>query len=189
MIKDDLTIVLAGLTGQDTRSIKTVLVSALKRGGYNVFTEKGLTGGADFAELRITSKPAGTYSDRIDIFICLNRESIACIEKRISKDTVVFADNAVVKYDKAINIPFQRVASEFGNILYAGAVAAGVICGMLGVGEKAMTGHIEAEFTGEDTEIAKKKAEAAGSGYEIGKDMLQDKIIEIEIEKSSGDAK
>ena len=189
MIKDDLTIVLAGEAGQGIQSIETILVGVLKSGGYNIYATKEymsrVRGGVNSTELRISSKPVRAHRDKIDILIPLNSESIPHLEKRISKDTAVLGDNVVVKYDGMINIPFQRIASEFGNPLFANSVAVGVICGLLKVDKEILNGSIKKKFAKKDEEVINKNIKAAGSGYEIGKDMLEDKILEIEIKKDS----
>jgi 2-oxoglutarate ferredoxin oxidoreductase subunit alpha len=185
---DGLTIVLAGEAGQGVQSIETILVSVLKKDGFNIFATKEymsrVRGGVNTTEIRVSEKPVRAHVDSIDILIPLNNEAVSHLKKRISASTLVLGDSTQVHYEKLTNIPFQRIASEFGNALFSNTAAVGSVCGMLGVSEEILYAEIREKFIKKGNDIAAKNIEAAKSGYEIGRDLKDEKIAVFEIKKN-----
>lgn len=185
---EELIIVLAGEAGQGIQSIETILVGVIKNDGFNVFATKEymsrVRGGVNTTEIRVSSLPVRSHTDRIDLLIPLNDESIPHLKKRIGPSTVVIGDNTQVHYDKLINIPFQRIASEFGNPIYSNTVAIGTICGVLKVSEENLYADISAKFASKGGEVVSKNIEAAKSGYAIGRELHKNGIIKCDIKKN-----
>ncbi len=183
-----LTIVLAGEAGQGVQSIETMLVSALKKSGFYVFATKEymsrVRGGVNTTEIRVSDKPVRAHADKIDILVALNDEAVLHLGKRITGATKIFGDSTQVHDKRLINIPFQRVASEFGNAVYSNTVATGTICGMLGAGGEILYDVVKAVFAKKGDEIAGRNVEVAKSGYEIGKDLKEENIAGFEIKKN-----
>jgi 2-oxoglutarate/2-oxoacid ferredoxin oxidoreductase subunit alpha len=184
-----LTIVLAGEAGQGVQSIETILVSVLKKDGFNVFATKEymsrVRGGVNSTEIRLSDSPVRSHAGRIDILIALNDECIPHLKGRISPGTVVLGDSTQVHYDRLTNIPFQRIASEFGNALFSNTVAVGTVCGMLGVNEEILYADVRSKFLAKGEDIAAKNVEASKSGYNVGKEMKNNGIIKKEPSISS----
>jgi 2-oxoglutarate ferredoxin oxidoreductase subunit alpha len=182
-----LTIVLAGEAGQGVQSIESILVPVLKKSGFYVFATKEymsrVRGGVNSTEIRISGSPVKAHSDRIDILIPLSDEAVSHLEKRISASTKIFADNTQVRDKRVTNIPFQRIASEFGNPLFSNTVAAGMVCGLVGASEEALQSAVVSLFEKKGDEVAAKNDEAAKSGYEIGKDMKEAGLANADIIK------
>lgn len=65
-----------------------------------------------------------------------------------------------MKYDRLIDIPFQRIATELGNILFANTVAVGVICGILDVSEELLFTETKSYYFSKGEDIAVKNTEA-----------------------------
>lgn len=182
-----LTIVLAGEAGQGVQSIEAMLVSVLKKGGFNVFATKEymsrVRGGVNSTEIRVSESAVKAHVDRIDLLVALNNDSIAHLEKRISNSTLILGDSTQVHDERLTNIPFQRIASEFGNPVYSNTVATGTICGILGADEETLYGVVKATFVKKGDEISGKNSEAAKSGYEIGKDLREAKIAGFKVNR------
>jgi 2-oxoglutarate ferredoxin oxidoreductase subunit alpha len=183
----ELAIVLAGEAGQGIQSIETILMGLLKRDGFNVFAAKEymsrVRGGINSTEIRVSERAVCSHVDRIDLFVPLNSEAIPHLKKRISRSTVVIGDNTQVKYDRLIDIPFQRIATELGNILFANTVAVGVICGILDVSEELLFTETKSYYFSKGEDIAVKNIEAVKRGYALGKELAANGIIKTEIKK------
>jgi|ERR1035437_10173156 2-oxoglutarate ferredoxin oxidoreductase subunit alpha len=184
---NELIIVLAGEAGQGIQSIESILVKAIKNDGFNVFATKEymsrVRGGVNSTEIRISSARVRSHTDRIDLLIPLNDESIVHLTKRIGPATVIIGDSTQVHDNKLMNIPFQRIASEFGNPIYSNSVAIGTICGILAVSEEKLYADIRAKFISKGEEVASKNIDAAKSGYAIGRELYKNKIIKFGITK------
>jgi 2-oxoglutarate ferredoxin oxidoreductase subunit alpha len=182
-----ITIVLAGEAGQGIQSIETLLVGVLKKDGLNVFATKEymsrVRGGVNSTEIRISEGPVRSHNEIIDILIPLNDGAIAHLKDRISGNTLVFGDSTQVKYEKLINIPFQRIASEFGNPIFSNTVAVGTVCGCLGVNEEMLYAEITAKFSSKGADVAANNVKSAVSGYAIGRELKNNGIIKVSLKK------
>jgi 2-oxoglutarate ferredoxin oxidoreductase subunit alpha len=189
MVSRELIIVLAGEAGQGIQSIESILVEVIKNGGFNVFATKEymsrVRGGVNSTEIRISSSPVRSHRDRIDILIPLDNNSIAHLAKRITSKTVVIGDSAQVKYEKLVNIPFQQIASELGNIIYSNTVAVGAICGIIGVSTANLSDEIKKKFASKGEDVISKNIKAAVSGYTIGAEMKKNRIVQCDIKKGN----
>ncbi len=180
-------IVLAGEAGQGIQSIETILVSILKKDGFNTFATKEymsrIRGGVNSTEIRVSDKPVRSHSSSIDLLIPFSNESIGHLQKRISKSTVILADKTNVTDSKITNIPFQRIASEFGDVIYTNTVAVGTICGILGTSEDVMAAEITSRFSKKGDEVVAKNIQSAKSGYTIGSELVKNGIIKSVVKK------
>lgn len=183
----DVSIVLAGEAGQGVQSIEAILVDVLKKEGFHVYATKEymsrVRGGINSTLIRISDKPVKALIDRIDLLVPLNKEAIAHLSKRISAGTAVLGDKVSIGYEKIINVPFNRIASEFGNPIYASSVATGTICGIVGAGFETLSAAIAARFGAKDEEVRNKNIEAAKSGFEIGKQLVENGVVNIKAQK------
>ena len=72
-IADDLSIVLGGEAGQGIQTVESILINAVKFGGYHVCSTKEymsrVRGGENSTEIRVSSKRICAYVNRIDILI------------------------------------------------------------------------------------------------------------------------
>ncbi|HDQ26667.1 MAG TPA: 2-oxoacid:acceptor oxidoreductase subunit alpha [bacterium] len=177
-----VSIVLAGEAGQGIQSIETLLVNVLKKDGFHVFATKEymsrVRGGVNSTQLRVSQEPVRSYVDRMDIFIPLDGAAFERYKNKITKETAVIGDKTKLAYEKTINIPFNRIASEFGNALFSNTVAAGAVCGILGGSEEALYDYVKSVFARKGDEIVKSNIGAAKSGYEIGRGLKAEKIVD-----------
>jgi 2-oxoglutarate ferredoxin oxidoreductase subunit alpha len=174
-IIEDINIVLAGEAGQGIQSIESILAKVLKKSGYNLFATKEymsrVRGGVNSTLVRVSSKRVRAYTDRIDILIALSDESIARLKKRINGKT------RIISY-----APFEQIASAAGNTIYSSSVAAGFVCGLLGIDEALMTEIIEERFKDKSEDIRKNNRDCSVKGHAMGRDYLE-KEVNVSIQK------
>ncbi len=179
-----VSIVLAGEAGQGIQSIETLLVNVLRKDGFHVFATKEymsrVRGGVNSTQIRSASGPVRSYCDSIDIFIPLDNESYRHHEQRLSGHSAVIADSAKVSAQGIIDVPFKKIATEFGNPLFANTVAAGVICGILEVAQTTLNEFIAAVFQKKGQAIVDSNIAAAEKGYAIGVELRDKEIIAME---------
>ncbi|MCE5300912.1 MAG: 2-oxoacid:acceptor oxidoreductase subunit alpha [Spirochaetia bacterium] len=183
--KGEIVIVLAGEAGQGIQSIEGLLAGLIKKEGFHVFASKEymsrVRGGVNTTEIRMSEKPVRGHTDRIDLLIPLNNESIRHLANRIDSTTVIIGDNTQVKHERLVNIPFQSIASEFGDVIYSNTVAVGAACGLLGIDGAALYSQISSRFASKGEEMVSKNLSAAKSGYAIGSELRAGGIIRTEI--------
>ena len=99
--KEDVSIVLCGEAGQGIQTVETILVQAIKKGGYHVFSTKEymsrVRGGENSTEIRVSSKRVISYVDKIDILLSLSKGAVPHLENRISSKTVIMGDDQHLK--------------------------------------------------------------------------------------------
>lgn len=186
---DSISIVLCGEAGQGIQTIEAILTRVLKLSGLNVFATKEymsrVRGGSNSTTIRISSKRVNAYKDSIDMLIPLDSYALAHLEKRISADTIIFAEKEKIKSSyNIIDVSFTQIASGIGSAIYSNVVAVGLISGALGIDLDSFTGYIKKYFSSKGEEVADKNVQAAEAGYEIGIRWQKSSGIKISIEKN-----
>lgn len=188
---DDVSIVLCGEAGQGIQSVEAILVQAIKKTGYNVFSTKEymsrVRGGENSTELRVSSKKVMAYVDRIDILLSLSEGAVPHLENRISESTLIMGDEKQLKstsYKNTLPIPLVEMAKEMGGAIFSNVIAAGVIACMLNVPKAVFNESIQDIFGRKGEKIVNKDIEAGIKGYEIGENVLDSQKVNITVKTS-----
>ena len=189
-IKEDVSIVLCGEAGQGIQTVESIMVKAIKLGGYHVFSTKEymsrVRGGQNSTQIRASSQRVRSYVDRIDLLVALSEEAVLHLEDRISPETVIICDDTLLKevdMDKyhVIRVPFLEKARELGGAIYSNVIAAGAISCILGIEKSAFDECIEAMFARKGDKILKGDLKAGSEGYSLGKELIDSGKISINI--------
>lgn len=189
--KDDISIVLCGEAGQGIQTVERILVHVLKRSRFHVYATKEymsrVRGGSNSTEIRISSNRASAYVDKIDILIPFHARAVDHVRKRISDQTMVFADSDSIPEDSCapacqfVHIPFVQIAEEIGVRIYLNIVAAGVVLGLFRVDMEIITEYIRLYFSRKGEEIVQKNLKAIQRGYEIGRGICSSGKLKLEM--------
>jgi len=189
--KDDVSIVLCGQAGMGIQTVEFLLTRILKLVGYNVFATKEymsrIRGGANSTQIRVSSFPARAPVNRIDILAGLNKGSIRHLEKRTTPETIVLAEEAIVKDElqkdkyRFIDVPFTKTAEEIGNAVYSNVVATGAIAALFGIELKTIVDYIRKHFSNKTEEIITNNTKAVEAGFSRGVQLAGSGEIEISI--------
>jgi 2-oxoglutarate ferredoxin oxidoreductase subunit alpha len=175
--KEGISIVLCGEAGQGVQTVEFLLTRLLKLAGYHVFATKEymsrIRGGANSTTIRVSNRRVSAYINRMDILIPLSKGAVEHVGGRISADTVVLGERAVIgdvctpKSCQFVDIAFTKVASEIGNKLYSNVVAVGVLAGVLGIDIEHVKGYVRRFFAGKPDNVVTDNARAAEAGHKI----------------------
>ena len=178
--KGDVSIVLCGEAGQGVQTVERILVHVLKRSHFHVFATKEymsrVRGGSNSTEIRVSSKRASAYVDKMDILVPFHEAAIDHVQKRISDQTVVLADSRSIPEESCapachfVGIPFLQIAEEIGSRIYLNIVAASVVLGLFPVELALILEFIHKYFSRKGEEIIQKNLDAVRRGYKIGRD-------------------
>jgi 2-oxoglutarate ferredoxin oxidoreductase subunit alpha len=189
-LKEDVSIVLCGEAGQGIQTVESIMVKAIKLGGYHVFSTKEymsrVRGGQNSTQIRASSQRVRSYVDRIDLLVALSEEAILHLEDRIPSETVIICDDTILKEVDTnkyhvIRVPFLEKAQELGGAIYSNVIAAGAISCILGIEKSAFDECINAMFARKGEKILKGDLEAGSEGYLLGKELLNSEKISINI--------
>ncbi len=193
--KDDLSIVLCGRAGQGIQTVEHLLTRVFKLAGYNVFATKEymsrIRGGTNSTQIRISSGPVRASVDRIDILVPLNQGAMRHVEKRISPQTIILAEEETTSDDseptgyRFVEVPFTKTASEIGNKIYSNVVAVGTIAGLLGIELRTVGGYVKKFFSAKSDDVMQKNVAAAEKGFNLGADLVNSAKIRIEIQSDA----
>jgi len=195
----DISLVFGGAAGMGVRTVETLLVAVLKREGYNVFACKEymsrIRGGSNSTSIRITNKKRTAFVNRIDFLFAMDRDVIAHLQERITKDSVVLGERERICPSTdglgrvsdeccVIDVPFARFARELGNPIYTNTVTVGVALGILRADEKFFEEYLREHFTRKGEEVVKNNISAAQKGYAFGKHIAYHEGIEVHLTKN-----
>jgi 2-oxoglutarate ferredoxin oxidoreductase subunit alpha len=193
-MRNDVSIVLCGEAGQGIQTVEAILVKAIKKSGYNVFSTKEymsrVRGGENSTEIRVSSKRVISYVDRIDILLSLSKGAVPHLVDRVTPETLILGDENHLKslsedkYD-LIGIKLLEMAKEMGGIIFSNVIAAGVISCILNVPKSVFVSCIQEIFSRKGEEIVNKDTGAGLKGYEIGKELVESGRIDFKIETKS----
>jgi len=158
-----------GEAGQGVQSIGYLLTKSLARYGYHVFSdqdyESRVRGGHNFFRIRVSQSPVSAVSEKIDILVAFNLETIALHRHEVVPTGIIIYDEELIQNlqdNNLLSIPADRLAQEAtggkqatNTVLLAAALA---ICGYE---FKSFVNILEEFFGKESTEKNIKAADAA----------------------------
>ena len=166
----EINIMVGGEAGQGVQSVGFLLAKAFIRWGYYVFAdqdyESRVRGGHNFFRVRAGDNPVNAISEKIDVLIALNKESIDLHRAEIKDDGLVVYDGEKIEQPRSRNllsVPIERLAKDSpGDILMANTVALGATLSLVGYDIELLKGLLTGFFRGE---AALKNVQAAEAGY------------------------
>jgi 2-oxoglutarate ferredoxin oxidoreductase subunit alpha len=188
----DVSIVLCGEAGQGIQTVETILVKAIKKSGYHVFSTKEymsrVRGGENSTEIRVSSTRVISYVDRIDILLSLSKGAVPHLEYRIKSDTLIIGDEKTLESLSTENynllkVPLMEIAKKMGGSIFSNVIAAGVIACILKIPKSIFENCIEEIFARKGQDIVEKDTDAGMKGYEIGKKIVDSGRINLQIER------
>jgi len=179
----DINFMVGGEAGQGVQSMGFILAKAFARGGYHVFAdqdyESRVRGGHNFLRVRISDSKVEAISEKVDILLALNQETIELHRGELVHEGVTVFDGEElknVKNDGALfSVPLGKLAEEkAGAKLMANTVALGVALGLVHYDPEILAGVLREHFgTGEKGEG---NVKAAAAGYEYAANNFKEKF-------------
>ena len=189
--KQELSIVLAGEAGQGIQSIETALTTVFKEAGLHVFATKEymsrVRGGVNSVQIRVSEKKVQAPVNQIDLFVPLHQAAYHHLKDHISKETVVLGNAEILNVSGVTDIRFEQIAKECGSTLYANMVAAGSICGIMGIEKSLLEKYITARFESKKPEIVEGNIQAAERGYTKASELVKKGAIPFTVHMAATD--
>ncbi len=189
--QEDISIVICGEAGQGIQTVESILIKAVKFGGYHVCSTKEymsrVRGGENSTEIRVSSSRMCAYLDRIDILIAISKGAINHLKDRISENTLIIGDEETLKEverENVIKIPFLKIARDIGGPIYANVIAAGVISKLLNIDKEIFDKCIKSMFERKGEKIVQGDLKAGSEGYIIGDKLIGSDKITVDIEQN-----
>jgi 2-oxoglutarate ferredoxin oxidoreductase subunit alpha len=143
LIRDDITVRLAGESGEGVISSGDILTTGAARTGYWALTFRTypaeIRGGPCMYQVRVGVEAVGSQGDAVDLLVCFNQEAFDLHHHELADDGHIVCDAESVK----VTAPYESRSSEValaaiaqeagGNRRGKNMVAVGLVCGLLGL--------------------------------------------------------
>jgi 2-oxoglutarate/2-oxoacid ferredoxin oxidoreductase subunit alpha len=170
-------ILIGGEAGQGIDTTSFILEKFFKKSGYYVFTTKDfmsrVRGGHNFSLLRFGNEIITSHSNKVDVIIALNDETIELHSNKLKDNGFILCDSGlnsdgpqIIKFD------INKMAKEIGNINVAGSIAVGVILKMFNENLDGLEDIIRASTKEKNIEV---NVKAVKAGYGIADSMFLSK--------------
>ena len=187
----DISIVIAGAAGQGVQTVELLLTRLLKLCGYNFFSTKEymsrVRGGSNSTEIRVSSNQVTAYVETIDILFPLNRDALLHVANRIGSGTLILgeekklADESGRNEYPVIDIPFSSLSGEIGGPIFSNIISVGIVTGLFGLEKSVIESFMSLYFARKGEDIVSKNLQALKTGYDIGRTLIADGTIAIDI--------
>jgi 2-oxoglutarate ferredoxin oxidoreductase subunit alpha len=172
----DINFMVGGEAGQGVQSVGFILAKAFTRGGYHVFAdqdyESRVRGGHNFFRVRISDSEIGAISEKVDILLALNQETMELHHRELVRGGVAVFDGEKIKDIKSdgafFSVPLGKLADEkAGARLMVNTVALGAALGLVHYDLATLTGILHEHFGTGETGAGNVRAAVAGYEYAI----------------------
>jgi 2-oxoglutarate ferredoxin oxidoreductase subunit alpha len=173
----DINLMVGGEAGQGVQSVGFLLAKMLARGGYHVFADQDLEsrirGGHNFFRVRAKDNEVGAPTEKIDVLLALNRETMDLHRSEMSGDGVVVFDSEKVADIRSngnlFGVPLARLAEEqAGNRIMSNVVTLGAALCLAGY-DFAIVEQVLRDYFGKDSK-GEANVKAAAAGYHFAKE-------------------
>jgi 2-oxoglutarate/2-oxoacid ferredoxin oxidoreductase subunit alpha len=170
----DYNILIGGAAGQGMDTISNNIEKILHKLGYYLLSTKNyesrVRGGHNYIQIRFSSHPIYSHSNKFDFIIALNDEIIQNHKHKLKTNGIILCDNSTTYTDDNIfSYHINNTAKSLGNILMSNTVFLGMFVKMFNLNLDIALNVLSSSFKGEKLELNKKALEA---GYNISKNII-----------------
>lgn len=189
----EVSFVIAGEAGQGIDTISGLITEVIKTSDFNVFYTleymSRIKGGCNSSTIRISNNKVDAYKENADFVFAMSKDALNHLEERICQNTIIVYENdnpeLLEKYNYKIKIDFSSISKEIGGAIYKNTLIAGLIMGLLNIDSEILKEYLKHTFEDKSDDIVEKNLQAATKGYEMGKNVLKEKNIAVNIQKSN----
>ncbi|MEM4389246.1 MAG: 2-oxoacid:acceptor oxidoreductase subunit alpha [Candidatus Micrarchaeia archaeon] len=174
---------IGGEAGYGIASIGLTFAKACARGGLHVFTDSGypsrIRGGHNTFLVRVSERPVHAHSDRCDILVALDAQTIEENARELKPGGVLIYDGekdgeAASKVGRAdielFNVPFIRIARELGvDVLMKNTITLGASMALLDYGVDIVAEMIRKTYGRKGAAIVDANIRSLNAGFDYAK--------------------
>jgi len=175
----DFNIMAGGEAGQGVQSVGMILAKTMARRGLYIFAdqdyESRVRGGHNFFRIRVSDSRVLALSEKLDILVALNNESIDLHTGELNDDGIIIYDGeqtkVEVKGNKYFNVPLVRLAEDtVQNKLMSNTVAAGAVVGLTDCDFDLLATVLKQEFARHGEKVTEENVAAAKAGFGLARE-------------------
>lgn len=177
-VYEPLTWLVGGEAGYGITTMGQMFARACARAGLNVFgyTEYPslIRGGHNIAMVRTSKEKVYAHSDKIDILLALNKETIDLHLHEMAENGVIIFDNESIDLSEEIlekckfyPVPLARITNEFGgDRIMKNTVALGASFAIIGLGFGPVENVLQTTFARKGPEVVAHNVAVARGGFD-----------------------
>jgi len=136
---DNFSVLIAGKAGDGIDKSSLIIGHIFSQLGYRIYIYRDypsvIRGGHTFSIIRCTHDKIAAHSDKIDILLALNQDSIDFHKTRLNSKSLIIYDLTSVKSDEGFGIPIGIIIKEAKALeLMRNSCIIGAMCKALGIG-------------------------------------------------------
>lgn len=188
----EISLVIAGEAGQGIDTITQVVAETIKKNGFNVFYTKEymsrIKGGCNSSTIRISDEKICAYAEKADFIFAISKNSLKHLQKRISYNSIIIYEydnpEVIERFENKIQIEFSSISKDFGGTIFQNTIISGIVMGVLNIDLKLLQMNLKQNLFDKESEIIEKNLLASAKGFEIGKNIVKEKNIMINLQKN-----
>lgn len=153
MLKQDFVVRFAGEGGQGMVTAAEAMAQAAAQVGYHVMTfvtfPSQIMGGPTWTQARISTTPALSNGDDIDVLVAFNEEAYETHKDEVTDGGVIIYDSAVFQIDddSSLGVAFDELGRSTGNTRAANMVILGALAKLVNWPEEYLVEFVKARFS------------------------------------------
>jgi len=163
----DYCLLIGGAAGQGLDTSADILEKVLKRSGFYVFTYRDymsmVRGGHNFTQIRFSDRDISSFTERADIILALNKETIEIHKDKLKSDGNIICDEETADGENIISLPIGKIASNINSKVY-NTIGLGVVLKYFGLPIKLAEDVLNEKFK---EKIARDNIDAVKEGYKL----------------------
>jgi len=168
MAKTDVVVMIGGEAGQGLVTIGNVLAKTLVHVGYHIVVSQDymsrVRGGHNTFVIRAALNPIQAPSERVDLLVALNQETLELHAQELKPGALVVADTGLTCGSaNCFSVPYKDISEG----RYVNTVALGVAACLLGLDQEKVAKALEKQLGKKSQEVAEKNADALRKAYDF----------------------
>ncbi|MCP6718489.1 MAG: 2-oxoacid:acceptor oxidoreductase subunit alpha [Patescibacteria group bacterium] len=166
------TILIGGKAGQGTNVTSYFIGEVFSSSGYYVFNYRDypslIRGGHNFNVIKISDKPVYSHSDKYDLIVALDQDTIDKHAKGLKENGFIIGDKDLKTEKKFYPIDIEPILKDLdAKPVIENDILIGWLFKYFGMSEDFLMKELEERFGGKKIELIKR---AAKIGYDLGKE-------------------
>ncbi|KKU79666.1 MAG: Pyruvate flavodoxin/ferredoxin oxidoreductase-like protein, partial [Candidatus Peregrinibacteria bacterium GW2011_GWA2_47_7] len=174
-VYEPLTWLVGGEAGYGITTMGQMFARACSRGGLNVFGyveyPSLIRGGHNTAMVRVAKEKVYAHSDKIDVMLALNKETIDLHKDEMADGGVIIYDGESVAVDAdgvtLFSVPLAKITKDLGaERVMRNTVALGACFSVIGLGFEPVENVLRTTFERKGAEVVEYNVKVAKAGFD-----------------------
>jgi 2-oxoglutarate ferredoxin oxidoreductase subunit alpha len=147
---NNLSVLIAGRAGDGIDKSSFIISRILAQLGYRIYIYRDypsvIRGGHTFSIIRCSKDKIAAHSDKVDVLLALNQESVDLHKDRLSDNSIIIYDSNSIKSDRGMAVPIAEIIKEAKALdMMRNSCIIGAMCKAIGIEKDVLENVFRAE--------------------------------------------